>query len=156
MIEHPTVLVLGAGASCPLGFPTGRELLEQIVSATDHPPSNSLGKLLLGCGFDGEKITDFGKTLSFSQQNSVDAFLEHRSEEYLAIGKTAIAGALSPYETMGSLTKNGEWYRYLFSHLKGSFNDFDKNQLAIITFNYDRSIEQFLYLAVRHSYGQED
>jgi hypothetical protein len=154
MITHPTVLVLGAGASCPFGFPTGRDLLERIVSQTIQPKVGALGQLLLHCGFDAEEISNFGQTLNFSQRNSVDAFLEHRAAEYLQIGKAAIAGALSPYETLETLVKKGDWYRYLFNQLNSSFDDFDKNRLAIITFNYDRSIEQFLYSALRHSYGR--
>jgi len=153
MITKPTVLVLGAGASCPFGFPTGRGLLERIVSQTIRPNEGTLGQLLLRCGFDSNEISSFGQTLNFSQRNSVDEFLEHRSGEYLEIGKAAIAGALSPDETLDGLAK-GDWYRYLLKHLNSSFEDFDKNRLAIITFNYDRSIEQFLYSALRHSYGQ--
>jgi hypothetical protein len=153
VIAAPTVLVLGAGAGKPFGFPTGRELLERIVVETIHPENGKLGKILLHCGFDVNEISNFGQTLSFSQKNSVDAFLEHRSAEYLKIGKAAIAGALSPDEDMETLRK-GDWYRYLFNQLNSSFDDFDRNPLSIITFNYDRSIEQFLYSALRHSYGR--
>ena len=33
---------------------------------------------------------------------------------------------------------------------------FEQNQLSIITFNYDRSFEQFLFLALKNSYGLND
>ena len=32
MITHPTVFILGAGASKPYGFPTGKELRVQIIT----------------------------------------------------------------------------------------------------------------------------
>ncbi len=32
MIEEPTVLVLGAGASLPYGFPTGSQLVSDALS----------------------------------------------------------------------------------------------------------------------------
>ena len=34
------------------------------------------------------------------------------------------------------------------------FSDFGKNQLTFITFNYDRSLEHFLYTALIHKYGK--
>ena len=37
MISTPTVLILGAGASKPYDFPTGRELLLEIVHGLDQP-----------------------------------------------------------------------------------------------------------------------
>ena len=37
MITRPTVLVLGAGASKPYGFPTGREIADQIIGALLYP-----------------------------------------------------------------------------------------------------------------------
>jgi len=48
MIEKRTVLVLGAGASKSYGFPTGEELLHQIVDINQHSPTK-LGDLLREC-----------------------------------------------------------------------------------------------------------
>ena len=60
MITSPTVLILGAGASRQLGFPTGRELLDLIVSQTIQPQMHELGRLLLDCDFDEPEISIFG------------------------------------------------------------------------------------------------
>jgi hypothetical protein len=38
MINKPTTLILGAGASAPFGFPTGNELKEKVLSLADDDP----------------------------------------------------------------------------------------------------------------------
>ena len=152
MISIPTVLVLGAGASKPFGFPIGRELVDVIIRETVDPTALQIGQTLSRCGFSEHEISDFGQALRFSQRNSVDAFLERR-QKYLEIGKAAIAAALIPFETEERF-QSGDWYRYLFNIMNTSFEEFDTNQLSVITFNYDRSLEQFLYTALRHSYGE--
>lgn len=91
-------------------------------------------------------------------QPSVDAFLERR-REFLNIGKAAIATALMPYEQEGFLLpreNEPRWYEYFFTKLDAGPERFEQNQLSIIIFNYDRSLEQFLFLALKNSYGLSD
>ena len=47
------------------------------------------------------------------------------------------------------------WYRYLFNSLiaDGGADDFAQNNLGIITFNYDRSLEAYLHEAFRHRFA---
>lgn len=88
-------------------------------------------------------------------QPSVDAFLENRPK-YLPIGKAAIAACLIPYESQSHLHRKAEqleWYEYLFQHMADLHGEFPDNKLSVITFNYDRSLEYFLLLALKHSYG---
>lgn len=110
------------------------------------------GKLTT-CGFTTKELNEFALSLRYSQRNSVDAFLEHRSE-FLRVGKAAIVSALIARENPNELFRIGDWYRYLLSKLNTSFKDFDKNKLAVITFNYDRSLEHYLLTALMHSYGK--
>lgn len=154
MITVPTVLVLGAGASIPFGFPSGRELLISI-NRQIAGPSSQLGRHLMELGFRPEHIQDFGRSLFYSGQPSVDAFLEHRGE-FVEVGKAAIACALIPYETPEKLYHRFEhihWYEYLYAQLDTSPDRFPENKLGVITFNYDRSLEAFLVNALQHTYG---
>jgi len=91
MITRPTVLVLGAGASVPYGFPTGRELLIQITDDL-NPRSGDTGLrvTLRTLPFSDEYISEFREDLVDSNQPSVDAFIENRPS-FTDIGKTSIA-----------------------------------------------------------------
>ncbi len=112
------------------------------------------------CGRQAEEIKHFADILRLSGQPSVDAFLERRPEEFLQIGKEAIACALAPLENEGSLfdpTKRNHWYRYLFNKMQAdSLGEFGNNKISFITFNYDRSLEHFLFVSLKHSYGRSD
>jgi hypothetical protein len=150
MITVPTVLILGAGASMHLKFPSGEELKNKIChrrisanAAQDH------------LDFPLNDIMKFIDALKRSGKTSVDEFLEHRPA-FLGVGKACIARELIPCEQENNLFNFGDWYQYLFGKLNASFEEFGNNKLSIITYNYDRSLEQFLFNALKHSYGKED
>src|SRR5207245_10187881 len=95
VIHRPTVLVLGAGASKPYGFPTALELLAPVYASVH---SDSALKTALGaCGFKGDDIAAFCRRLRDSGQYSIDSFIE-REPRYLDIGKAAIAFQLLHHE----------------------------------------------------------
>lgn len=154
MIQKRTVLILGAGASAPYGFPLGQGLLNDICNTLFN--KEDMKKLFWEMGFDEEIRNEFIQALRFSGRTSVDAFLEHR-KEFLDVGKAAIAAALIPFERHESLfPEDLKWYQYLFMKLNTSFEEFDLNLISIITFNYDRLIEHYLFTALKNSYGQSD
>jgi hypothetical protein len=156
MIRKRTAFILGAGASQPFGFPTGRELYNYILSAL-RPGQDYFDKLQRFGGFNGTMIAEFREALRKSGRTSVDAFLEHRSE-YMTIGKSAIAVKLIAHENEGPLFGNaGEWMGYLFDHFDHPFKEGPANSnVAFITFNYDRSLEHFLFTSYKNSYGKKD
>lgn len=160
MIKEKTLLILGAGASVPYGYPTGDELRTELCE-----PRN-LSKLLENSIKQiGLKL--FCDTFMKSQINSIDSFLAKRGEEqisdgkytfgkYAEIGKLAIANRLNDREDLPKLLEPDEdhWLQYLWNHMgDASANDFSKNQLKIISFNYDRVIEQYFQIVIEHSYG---
>jgi hypothetical protein len=152
MIRRRTVLILGAGASIPFGFPSGRSLKDEICQGLSGGP---LFQQLKACGLPGSDIQAFGEALRGSGRASVDAFLEHRSD-FLVLGKQAIAAALIPYEIEARLFGGDHnWYEYLYGRLISSPADIPTAQerLSVITFNYDRSFEHFLCTALRNSFN---
>ena len=165
MIKNKTVLILGAGASIPYRFPSGLQLKDDIYHMLKNP-GGMLYEVLGELGYKKRNIESFNNDLANSPDYSVDAFLEHRPD-YLDIGKTAIAAALIPQELTHNLfeawimrRQKGDdskknWYQYLFHQLDTSFDNFDKNQIAFITFNYDRSLEQYLYTSLRSKYKKK-
>jgi hypothetical protein len=146
-----TVFVLGAGASEPFGFPIGQKLHELVITVLRE--QNSGFKVLRDCTFAAEDIERFRSDLSRSGRASVDAFLEHRPE-YMKIGKVAMAYVLIGYENPERLfDQAGNWLGYLFRKLPNPFTELVGGNVSFLTFNYDRSLEHFLFSALRGGFG---
>jgi hypothetical protein len=145
VIQTPTVLILGAGASGPRGFPTGWELLAQarsqelsgLAEMIKPMPPMAAPALLQAIASTGER--------------SLDVMLEHR-QDLVEAGKTLMARALLYCEERALSSRHdgpGEWYRELWAALRtNSLEEFRRNQLTIVTYNYDRSLEYFLISAL--------
>ena len=152
MIESNTVFVLGAGASKPYGFPTGNELLERIENC------ETLNKMLKL--FKGRSTTEHFKLrehyealrlkIADTAPESIDLLIS-RWPSLEWIGKLSISTEILEAEK-NSLEQFRErniehWYTQLFHKItdevkdKNSLSLLRKNQISIITFNYDRSLE---------------
>ena len=159
MINKETVLILGAGASIPFNFPSGRQLKNRIITQCIAAPNAQFHDIWvdLNLGITNENIKAFGEALRDCGRQSVDRFLEQR-EVFLNVGKAAIAFELIKCEIKASLFNTEEkehWYEYLFNKLETNLDDFANNKLNVITFNYDRSLEFYLTTALANSHGIE-
>ncbi|MDA0835366.1 MAG: hypothetical protein O2955_11755 [Planctomycetota bacterium] len=150
MISKHTTLILGAGASHPYGFPTGRDLYTRVCQSRLFPsPQQKIHEQII----EG-KFRNFREQLAMSGQQSVDSFLEHR-KELLETGKQAIACELIKLEDenrLFSADSNVDWYRHLFSAMNAPLKQIVENKLAIVTFNYDRSLEHFLVVSIENTH----
>ena len=152
MIKTRTVLILGAGASQPYGFPVGYELFAMICNGKFGLPDDDRRVKLIA-----QQTTSFQEELKRSGQTSVDAFLERR-DDLVPVGKYLIAATLIPFESEGTLFETPlkglgqRWYRHLFGALNAPPGEFGNNALSVITFNYDRSLEHFLATALSKNY----
>lgn len=158
MITRQTTLVLGAGASIPFGFPSGLTLRNSIVARIKGERADLL-TALQNRGFSREDIFCFQTALGQSGRTSVDKFLARRPD-LVPIGKVAIALTLALHEDPDRLFEperdKVNWYTYLFDKLDADWEHLAKNKLAVITFNYDRSLEHFLFTALKNSYKKSD
>lgn len=155
MIERETVLILGAGASIPYQFPSGRDLTRNVVAALEPAASSEL-TILEELGFARSDTDAFCTALRYSGKSSVDAFLEHRTE-FIPVGKAAMAAALVPLEKVAKLfMRDNSWYDYLYSRMNCPLDAFGSNRLSVVTFNYDRSLECYLHTALTNSYGLDE
>ncbi len=168
MIIHPTVFILGAGASVPYGFLTGNELKNEIkridlenamrcASLPFHHQNHDNSWNYILRKHDVDLVKQFFKDLANSGRYSIDAFLEHR-EEYRILGKALISMQLIRRENdqfMKAAEENGgDWYQLIYNRMNAAFDDFSKNKLSIITFNYDRSFEHYLLSRIQSDYGK--
>jgi hypothetical protein len=158
MDSKKQVLILGAGASFPYGFPTGNELfnsiketypkaaLEYVKNVLDYgsPPKHPLVLRAL----------NFIENLKGISAISIDKYLNF-NHKHINEGTKAIVIDILQKEVAaikkGMGTLQGDWYEYLFSKMIAGFDTFDavKNgfhsNISIITFNYDRSLEHYLF-----------
>lgn len=117
-----------------------------------------------------EDIEKFSNALWDAQPRSIDEFIFDR-KEFSLIAKICILYCLSECESDKSLKPtisdkdeylypNLEWYKYLWHQLTegidGDLDEFKKNKLEIITFNYDRSLEEFLFRSISAKFGLPD
>ena len=157
MITKPTVLILGAGASRPYGFPLGTELSRKIIENLRNSNSAEFSALQM-MDFDADYIKDFVNSFQSSFQTSIDAFLEHR-EDCIQIGRVAIAQVIIPHENVMNLIDakaEDDWYKYLFKRMNASFDYFGDNGLSVMTYNYDRSFEHFVFTALKNTHNKTD
>src|SRR5439155_26172550 len=104
-----TVVVLGAGASAPYGFPSGQKLMNDISRGIRA--KNRLFEDLVLCGWAPAQLMQFADELSHEDRYSLDAFLETHPD-FLKLGKEAIAQALIPCEADSNIAARREdgWY----------------------------------------------
>lgn len=192
MIDKRTVFVLGAGASCPYGYPSGAHLRKHICLSQGLWQSYNLS----GIGSQSaqeegrlKEIQEFIDKFRKSSIKSIDLFMAN-NPKLAPIGKYIIAfeifraerdsrfgeeakleqeqiadkqhrGTFGPLNLLSSpLFMGQDWYSYLYNHLlegkvgNDDLPDFSNGNLAFVTFNYDRSLEQFLYEALRYSFTE--
>jgi hypothetical protein len=172
MIEKRTVFILGAGASCPYGFPTARglrgKIIREFMRVYEHL-LNEREKLDIPGINDGypslSEAKRFVTCFDVSSTESIDLFLSRHSQ-FEKIGKIAIALTILDAEHSSQFRErvktNEDWYFLLFNRLtrelagKDGCQEFGKNSVAFVTFNYDRSLEYFLFNSLLHAFEGAD
>lgn len=170
MISTPTVFVLGAGASVPYGLSTGNELRFKLAHV-----GGLYNSKLVECGFAQDEIERFRRTFESHDDESIDQFMsnldpsrpEHQS--LIAIGKHAISvcilgaeggpeqlAAPEAHDSIPNLPSASpqKWYSRLLNDVLSNSQEGDLETLrdapvSFITFNYDRSLEQYFLDKIR-------
>ena len=161
MLKLETILVLGAGASNPYGYPTGPGLVQKIIKELKSGPS---APFFDDRGIDKYQRMQFARDLQAADPPSIDSFLASR-QEFSKAGKIAIALVLGPCEVhdpkgcpeiQKRKSPADDWYQYLWHALYDPPESIRNKKLRIITFNYDRSLPNYLHQAMCASFGYTD
>ena len=172
MIAIETVFILGAGASALYGYPTGAGLKDMICDGLRDlidlliPRSESIGSSFEE---DHKKALEENSVAFVEQFCSIpvpliDRFLA-RNPDIVETGRTLVALCILYSEKNSVFVREIEkekrkydWYSQLFEMLAKNLNradgyrDFKENKVDFITFNYDRSLEHFLYDQLKKNY----
>jgi hypothetical protein len=166
MITEDTLFILGAGASFPYGFPTGKELRRKICKEFSQDYSVLIKHRASPTPdyFDGDEIkiaVNFANIFFKSSTPSIDLFLA-RNHNFSEIGRKAIALTIWKAENNSifreDVDQSQDWYSYLYQRMTETLTDpdnyklIDQNKISFITFNYDRSLEYFLYESIINSF----
>ncbi|WP_271077637.1 hypothetical protein [Aurantiacibacter sp. MUD61] len=186
MIRTKTTLVVGAGASCELQFPDGREFLARISAGFDFQRlgtsletpdikamADHIADIAKKARVKKAALMEAGQTIRSAARisSSIDSILEQHGDNpmVLAVGKLAIAHytldaeAQSPLgeepKDPGDLPVRGN-ENWLFQLARAVVNGVPRSEaercfdnLSIICFNYDRSIEHYLPWTLHMAFG---
>jgi hypothetical protein len=138
------VLILGAGASNHYAFPLAAGIVTRVRDNVD-----SIASLPETFGIKPATYERVVARLLKSGCTSIDQFAEYLDDAAdIITAKALIAFHIGIFEVGGSLRSEwagGHWYRLLTNHLIGTkLDSFPQRDIAVITFNYERSLEQYL------------
>ncbi|HTT39083.1 MAG TPA: hypothetical protein VMH32_15605 [Burkholderiales bacterium] len=157
------MFILGAGASAEYGFPLGSGLVQRIVEGTGS--GGQLRDDLERAGYKREELNEFSRKLRDSDQLSIDTFLEgNECNSFQAIGKAAIAISILQAEHasrkqekfIGRNVPADHWLRYIWNLMRSdcdSADEFAKNQVSFVTFNYDRVVEWYFQIVLENAFN---
>ncbi|MCB1057990.1 MAG: hypothetical protein KDD11_21020 [Acidobacteria bacterium] len=186
--RRKTTIVLGAGASCEVGLPVGRELKGRIARLIDiryeHGFKRISGSEAINSAFEAKVRMEGAGNINpylhacwkirdaMPQAISIDNYLDVHAddEKTVTAGKLGIARAILEAEGSSAISVNqrGGQEGFDFGRLEDTwFNKFVQiltencrlgdllerlSNLSVISFNYDRCFEHFLYWALRNYY----
>jgi hypothetical protein len=148
------VLILGAGASNHYGFPLAAGIVTRVSGDAD-----GLRARAQTFGLEPKVYERVVERLLNSGCTSVDQFAEYLDDAAdIITAKALIAYHLGICEVRGALRSEragGHWYRLLANQLIGpTLEGFPQRDIAVVTFNYDRSLEQYLLDCLTARFGE--
>jgi hypothetical protein len=177
MIRKKTIFVLGAGAHCPYGFPDGGRLIRNMVLELPKAPTEKTSFRVCVERIHGDpsdrtcaRLIKLRTALEYSGHTSIDSFLRtHKDDNFFVdVGRWLVAWVLMPQEFGFNFSRLGpsnhdplkpdqDWMSFLFGRmLRGCLDSPDqfveRNNIAFVTFNYDRTLEHFLTGKLKNTY----
>jgi len=161
LIKTPMVFIIGAGASVGYGFPLGEKLVKQIAFHT-RAAETAFSRAMVASGVDSADVLRFHGNLRGADPSSIDTFLENNREEFVRVGKAAIALVILLAEAecanQGNLVENppkDNWLKYIWNVARAgcSAETLLHNRVSFVTLNYDRVLETYLSGVIRSAFN---
>jgi hypothetical protein len=176
MFINKTAFILGAGASCHYGYPTGEDLVSEVIKAGEHireflnesykqtnmqrprlvsskaaNPGSTAG-VKAQWQAAAELFEDLLRRLKTADPVVIDYFLG-QNQNLQEIGRFMIAWVILGCDENPTVSRNKKhnWVRFLVHKLAAgceSSADLLQNKVSFITFNYDVSLERSLLQAL--------
>lgn len=168
MKSEDTLYILGAGASKPYGYPTASELRNDIINRYKdviretfelmHRENNLIKDAI-------NNIKPIIEQFDLSHTNSIDLFLtRNRDSVTINLGIELIWMFIMWYERNSKLSrqikeKDEDWYYEFFNELtsditvREELDNLSYEKIHFITFNYDRSLENYLFVSFMNSFS---
>jgi len=168
MITEPTVFVLGAGASAPYGYPIGEELKKEILDYFLNDFDRAFPEPVHIEPWDSPKSIARRQVPRFLETfggpvPSIDLFLAGHPDNvwFQRLGRLAIILRILAAEQEHSMKgAKQDWCEFFLGRLRGGLitpddfkSRFCENNVTIITFNYDRFLEHFLFDGFHRAFG---
>jgi hypothetical protein len=156
LFKHSYTFIIGAGASKPYNYPTGPELYNQIRKFYTHHVKDACNSSPRSTDEISQirKAKDFVQELGLTSHVSIDKYININSG-FNEQGVLAIATQIYACECQSKLppihNPEGDWYSWLYEKMTDGINSpgelmkFIENRISFITFNYDRSLEHYLF-----------
>ena len=102
-------------------------------------------------GCEEQVLSAFRTTFFKARRTNIDKFIQRYEDEYGLVGRLQLAATILNCERDRWL--DGDWYSQLFEEMvPNGPEDVQQDRLSVITFNYDRSFEQFFTTGFQHSF----
>lgn len=162
------IFILGAGASTPYGYPTASGLRNDIINHHGEVIRETLELMHRRRDIIDdtlERIKPIIEEFDLSHTNSIDLFLtRHKESVNIKLGKQLIWLFMILYERKSKLSSQikeseEDWYYEFFNELTGDLTskqdlvNLPEDKICFITFNYDRSLENYLFLSFKNSFA---
>jgi hypothetical protein len=145
MQEPRIVLVLGAGASNPYGFWLGEALKSKVAMRTREMQNGPVST-----AYNPVELDRFRSAIWRNRLRTIDEFLEEHPR-FRQIGARLVAEEIASCESEDKLFQPQDWYTALFDELRLREEGPELSRLAIVTFNYERSLEYFIDDNILHN-----
>lgn len=154
-MSNEVTFIIGAGSSTNFGLPVGTKLYDEIIG--DLTGWRSLADILNEISdIDAHAMScnEIADSMKLSPLSSIDEFIHNycaEDQNSEALLKVLIAKNILSLEDHQSIfnRKNDNWYRNIISYLirnaNKEYETISEQPINFVTFNYDRTLEWFLY-----------